>query len=154
MALSPGTCQFQSLGELSDGHRCSENEREVQLQQIHQVQVSSKALYSHDLPHRWATAASALGHICFIGNSHQRRSIYAALYWQCHEAYRYVHTEVQVGSPGKDQRMDSCWRKGVGQTSEAISYRWRRWAHLQEICRIPESRGHTKANDHSPHFSV
>jgi len=88
------------------------------------------------------------------GNSHRRRSMYAALYWWCHEGYECVHIEVQVGSPWAIQRMEGCCTKGVGQASEAISYTWWWWVYLQEIRRIRKIRGNTKGNNYTLRFSV
>jgi len=155
MALPLGTRLSQCFGDLAEGRcPCSENDWEVRSQELHQVQVSSEALYSHNLPHHWATAAHALGHMRSPGNSHRGRSMYAALHWQRHEAYGCVHIELHVGSPWKSQRMEGSQRKGAGQASEAISYRWRRSVHLQEICRISKIRGHTQGNDYALHSSV
>jgi len=50
--------------------------------------------------------------------------------------------------------MKLSWWTGVGQASEAISYRWRRWVYLQVSRRIPTIRGHTEGNNFALHFSV
>jgi len=87
IAPPPGARRSEGLGDLADDHKCSEADREVRLRELHQVQISSKAIYSHDLPWHWASAAGALGHMRSTGNSHQRRSIYAALHRRCQEAF-------------------------------------------------------------------
>jgi len=154
MAPPPGTRRSKGRGDLADDHRRSEDDREVRLRELHQAQISSKALHSHDLPCHWASAARALGQMRSHGNSHRRRSIYATLHRWRHEAYRWVHIEVPVGSPWEIQRMEGSERKGVGQASEAISYWWRRWVYLQEIYRIPKIRRDRKGNDYALHSSV
>jgi len=51
MAPPPGTCQSKGLGDLADDHRRSEDDREVPLQELHQVQIRLKTLHSeHDFP--------------------------------------------------------------------------------------------------------
>jgi hypothetical protein len=51
MAPQLGTRQSQGFGDLAEGHcQHSEDDQKVQLQELHQVQVSSEALYSHNLP--------------------------------------------------------------------------------------------------------
>jgi len=82
MALPSRTRQSQGFGDLAEGsRRLSEDDWEVRLRKLHQVQIGSKTLYSKlNFPRHRASAACALGHMRSPGNSHQRRSIYAALH--------------------------------------------------------------------------
>jgi len=64
--------------------RCLERLDEVILPEPHQVEISSKPLYSeYNFPCHRASAACALGHMWSPANTHWRRSIYAALHQQC-----------------------------------------------------------------------
>jgi len=101
-----GTHRSQGPQDLAYNRPCSGNDREVPLRELRQLQYSLEDHYSLNLPHHWATAASAVGHMLSIGYSQWRRLINAALHRQRHEAYRWVHVEVQVGRPWQILRME------------------------------------------------
>ena len=151
MALPPGTHGCEGFGDLAEVRNlCSDDDRKVPLQEMHQVEIDLEALCSvYNFPCHWATAARVLRHMRSPGNSHQRRSIHAALHRRCHGAHRWVHIEVQVGSPWEIQKIARSSRQGVGHASEAISCWWRWWVYVQEIRGIPKIRRDPKGNERS-----
>jgi len=62
-------------------------------------------------------------------------------------AYRWVHIDVQVRSPGEIQRIKGSYTKRVRQGSDAILYRWRLRGHRQEFQRKHKISGHLKETD-------